>query len=473
MGQLEFGILKALKTGKFLMLLLDSSKSPISCTTISPALEIKVKQNVYISFFDNSEKYWFVYATEEQLKKIIETLKNLNATIQIISDTEQSLPNSTQQTMQDIVSNPQPLLETDSQADRESNTDSSDIRKTKLSILNRMANMGHSVLPPNKSAADKTSDSSDTNESNDYSKTVTLRHKNLKGNLKKHNLDKTKEETGLVDQHKITRIDTNIENVPPLYTFVEEQLVPVASTNITMGSSSTTNDMNTFMSEQRVSCTELRINMNRMAEKIDQVFSKISDITHTDINNIPSPFYNEILQKLLNEYESKIKTYEEIIKSHGTDNSVITKLRQESSKLHQDEIESLNKKISEVLSINEEKDSEIFNLKSEIKVFKENSTRAAELEAVNFKLSQENQSLRKELNYKNEEKQILKNDPKYTLDENSINVDRNHFVKNILSHTFHAISANFHNSENYSGETVKNIVANVIKSEFQNLKQDH
>ncbi|XP_053601285.1 putative uncharacterized protein DDB_G0289041 isoform X2 [Plodia interpunctella] len=449
-GKLGFAIIKITKSGFHNVVLYDSNKTPLSSTTVSSSLEISVKNNVYISYFDNMQKYWNLYSTEEEVKKIVNILKTLNAVVKYTSDNEKGPPVP----IKKYSKAPLPI-ETQSQIDRESDTDSTINKRTKQSILNRMANMGHSVLPQN-TATEKTSDSSDTNNSNNYSKTLTVRHKPVKGNMKRNSTDKSIEMQSLIDAHKTT----NIENTPPLYTFVSGQLVPITTTNMMTTSNNSTNELNMFMSEQRVNSSEMRINITRMTDKVDQVLSKVSDLAHECTNNLNSNFQNEIFQKLLHEYETKIKVYEELIKKKDIDKN--STFSEESTILQpNNEIELLNKKLSEALDINKSKDSQIFTLQSELTIFKEKFKSMTDLKASNFELFQENQRLKQE-----SEKRI------YSLNDKNCNDKSIEDIKNILNNTFHSISANFDSDEHYMGETIKSIVANVIKTAFENLKQE-
>ncbi|XP_026764078.2 FK506-binding protein 15 [Galleria mellonella] len=463
-GKIGLAILKVIKSEQHNIILYDSNKTTLSCVTVSPTLEVMVKDNLYLSYYDNQHKYWTIYGKEDEIKKIIDILKNFNTIIKYSSDTEKGPPEPDK--IKNIMDTPSKVS---NQTEKESDTDSSVNRKTKLSILNRMATVGQSILPPSTLTALKTSDSSDTNDAYNHPKTT--RHKLSKNIVRRNNSEKNLiESNSFLEAHRIplSKTDQSIEK-NPLYTHVCGQLVPVTQTSIITSPTNNSNDMNLFISEQRISNSELRINLNRVTDKVDQVFRKITDLEHKDVNSANTSFQNEILQKLLTEYENKIKVYEELIKSKGIENSnTLVKHENTASdnlkQQYEDEINLLKSKLANLEEINLVKTNKISQLEFDIKELEEKIERER---LSKNEILQEMEDLRKEVLCKNQEltdinkKQEVLNTQ--TFDKTSNDVKDK--LKNIMNDTFHSISIHFENNDNYTGESIKNIIGAVIKKE--------
>ncbi|XP_059049355.1 FK506-binding protein 15 [Achroia grisella] len=461
-GKIGLAILNMMKSAQYNIILYDSNKATLSCVTISPTLEVMVKDNVYLSYYDNQQRYWTIYGKEDEINKIVDTLKNFDAVIKFSSNAEKGPPEPNETKNISTVSSNIPL-----QAEKESDTDSSVNRRTKLTILNRMATVGHSILPPNTLSTLKTSDSSDTNDTDNYSKTT--RHKVSKNIVRRNNPEKhIVDNQSLCDTQRISlpMMNQSTEN-SPLYAHVSSQLVPMTNTSIITSSTNNSNDMSLFMSEQRISNSELRINLNRMTDKVDQILGKVTDLDHKHSGSTNINFQNEILQKLLTEYENKIKVYEEIIKSKGTEQSNIlvkhgNTLADNLKQQYEDEINMMKTKLYNLEEICSAKDKEISKFKLDIneleeKVEKEKSNKNNVMEEM-VELRKELISKTQQLHDTNQKQKVF-NTQKIDLTDSDIS-DK---LKNIMNDTFHAISAHFENNDNYSGENIKNTIGIIIK----------
>lgn len=418
----------------------------LSYTTISSNLEVIIKNDTYISYYDNVGVYWSLYGTKDEVKKVTEHLTSFDVNIKYSSYTDQSLLEPANDEIKTDVMSIQ-----SKKIDKGSDTDSSVNRKTKASILNRMANMGHSVLPARTLPVEKTSDSSDTMESETHPKTV--RHKPVKNNFKKNNLENMSDQITESHQRTIVPKTESMGNIP-LYASHAGQLLPMTSTNIITGPS---NEMGMFISEQRISNSELRINMNRITDKVDAVLDKINNFQQKENTNVQT----DILMKLLTEYENKIKVYEELLKSRSDQKieSVTT------SKHNDDQVEILKNKISEFEKMNLEKNKEILKLQEEIKLMKSKNAEE-KLEQVNNEGLLLTKISNLENNYKGKEEELADIQNKYEILVTNASTSNDNIgdkVKNIMNDTFQTISVNFDNNESYMGETVKKIVATVIK----------
>lgn len=449
-GKLGFAIVKIQKTGAHNIILYDSNKTTLSCTTISPNLEVTIKNDTYISYYDNVRKYWSIYGTKEEVKKVTDHLASFEVNIQFSSYTDQGPPEPTKvEIKSDITS------EQSEKIDKGSDTDSSINRKTKASILNRMANMGQSVLPTRAVPVERTSDSSDTMETDSHPKSV--RHKLVKSIIKRHHLENMSESQQITESHQRTIVPKaeNIGNIP-LYTSHSGQLLPMTSTNLITGPC---NEMGMFISEQRISNSELRINMNRITDKVDAVLDKISNFEPKGNSNVQT----DILMKLLTEYENKIKVYEELLKSRTDKNveHITTAIHANNDK----QVVILQNKITEFEKINQDKNKEVLNLQEEIKLLKSKY----EQDKVDH-INNESQLLTtiNNLEISNKEKceQLVDVQNQYENLVTNTSVSNDNIgekVKNIMNDTFQTISVNFNNNESYTGETVKKIIATVIK----------
>ncbi|KAL4706876.1 hypothetical protein ACJJTC_010110 [Scirpophaga incertulas] len=439
-GKVGFALIKMVNTDSHNIILYDSNKRTLSCATITPNFIITFKENVYFSYIDNSQKYWCLYSSEKELTTIKKIFEGLGAIIKISTNGQKKLETSE--------------LEQVSTTEVESDTDDTLYKKTKMSILHRMANMGHSVLPSEPLAVEKSSSSSDTSE-NDYK---TDRNKQIK-NIERNSLEKTAFKTqALVEIKKnIDTPENPIHNVP-LFTSVSGQFVPVSTSNVIAKTSSCCgNDLNYFITEQRINNSEVRININRVNDKIDQILCNMPHLKNKEDST--GEFQFEIMQKLLTEYETKIKYYEELLKSKSSEMPTIYNRENE-----QAQINELLDKIKELECNVKKKNSEISELDTKIKLSQSNHNNEIVIKDEYIEsLIKKEQNLNLELCSKQQE--ILNLIDKYeNKDENfEVQSDLKNKVKNIMNDTFQSISINFDNDKEYTGETIKNIIASIIK----------
>lgn len=422
------------------IVLYDSNKTNLSSATVTSNLEVTVKGNLYISYYDNLRCYWSLCGNEEDMKKVVDTLQHLNVTIKFFQNIDETLPKP--ETEKEKIS-------VDVQNDKnnqESDTDSSLNRKTKQSILNRMANMGHSVLPPQAVHTEKTSDSSDTNEIVNPPKP---RHKPIKAISRKFSTDKnTPEAHSQVEVIKAMspRVEQFTEK-PQLYTLINGQLVPVTNTSCPsiLPSPSQSNDLSLFITEHRISNSEMRMNMNRTSEKIDLILDKLKDLSSTDISKSGN-FQIEVMQKLLNEYESKIDIYEKILKGQDVPKTL--------NQIPNDG--QYKSKIAELEKVIADKNNEIVEIKQ--KLLQE----ACEKQKIENTVQDEIKNLKSCIDLKDKELATISTKLEETTHKDASN-ELGNKLKSIMNDTFRAVTAKFESNENYSGESVKNIIGSIIK----------
>lgn len=351
---------------------------------------------------------------------------------------------------------PEPIAEAETiapisnieQQSRESDTDSSINKKTKASILNRMANMGHSILPTRAPPAEISSDSSETVEA----VIKTARHKPIKASTKRSSIENiANEHQNLTEEyHKIKSGNLEFDRHVALY---NNQYMPLSNTSVVTGNSS---EFGMFMTEQRINNSELRININRITDKMDMALKTLSSLEHKEKDRNVS---TDVMLKLLAEYENKIKIYEDAMKSKSNFNNkkISDALTHLSSN---NEVELLKSKISEVENDNVAKCNEISILQKEINDLNKKHSQDIQLQTNEItELHKKVSSLESELQVKDKELSDLKISSNTKVDKDNIEEK----VKNIMNDTFQTISTNFDNNENYSGETIKRIIGSVIK----------
>lgn len=434
------------------MIIYDSKKTPLSSLTISDTIVIKVNRNNSLSYYDDVRKFWCINPSAPNLQEILDILRSLNVNLELVSEERENA----QETILTEYAEKGESINNKNENEKESDTDASFSRKTKDSILKRMATMGQSVLPPSHAGAVQTSDSSDTNEpKNPQKPRCKPKVANKKALLEKKSLDTSKlceftEKTSLPKPEKSDQSHEDLVDIDHKLPLImsrrnNEVMKPM---NIDVE----TNSLGIFVSEQKLSNSELRINMNRMADKLDILLDKVKDLDvnerkKTTNNSNVSQFQNEITLKLLNEYEKKINKYEEFIKLKGFDCDTFELASlSKSDNVHQ------SKNLEELQKLCNEKDNEIMRLKEELKNL-----------------------CNKEAQFQNDEKRLLKeiNDFKNKLSETNTHtvnksddkqcIDITNKLKQIMNDTFQAIAANFNDEESYTGAKIKGIVGLVVK----------
>lgn len=430
----------------------DTNKATLSCTLVSPQLEVITKENSNLSYYDNQKRYWSIYGTQVEFSKFIAELKTLS--VQVKDSKEKEPFEKSFETSEKLLTSAEM-----SKDDKESDTDSSVYKKTKDSILKRMAIMGHSVLPTQSVPLTKSDESSDSDESAQK----VIRHKPQKSNVRKNLMEK-------VDLHSNDYTNINLKrntSIMKLYDDIllsEQQIVPIKSTNIiTNPNINTSNELNMFMSEQRISNSELRININRLSDKMDKILERVQG--DSEIKSCANHFQNNLVQKLLDEYENKIKCYENFLDSKGIDYNIISKTIKPKEHItdniserdtYTNKIQELSKNIEEKIRENSKLKLDIENLHEKYENF------CSEFEKKCNNYTKEVNTLKQELNSKNEEILTISKKNESTV-PNVIDVKNK--LKSIMNETFHSLSAHFTDNEHYEGAVIKSIVADVIKKE--------
>ncbi|XP_075986123.1 uncharacterized protein LOC142983141 [Anticarsia gemmatalis] len=427
-GKLGFAIIKIHKTGEHNIILYDSNKTTLSSANISTRLEVTIKKNCYISYYDSSKKYWSLYGTQEEAKKIAELLTSLGANVNYAPYSDKGYTQPINAATESLNFSSTTQYE---QQNKESDTDSATNKKTKASLLTRMANLGHSLLPSKHVPAEVSSDSSDVNDTDTQLKSV--RHK-PRNNSKKNQYDHSLSEL----QHQriiATKMDT--DNNVALY---NQQFMPLVS-----------QEMNMFMLEQRVNNCELRMSLNRINDKVESVLQQI--------DNFEQQNPNAVMTKLLDEYENKVKLYLDSMEQDRLEGKEIDSAPSTPSK--DDDIEVLKRKISEIKQDNEDKVNEITNLHDEMQLLKDKHAQDLEIQAGREKeMLSAIKRLEDELKMKSDELTDMKDNMSANTSNNE---DIGEKVKNIMNETFQTISINFDNNDQYTGETIKKIIGTVIK----------
>ncbi|GBP66786.1 FK506-binding protein 15 [Eumeta japonica] len=480
-GKLGLALLKLFTPIDMKLVLYDSNKRALSSASVSARLEVQIQNNKYVSYCDDMKKNWSLSCSNiEEIDIIIQTFREWNINI-IYNEYVRKGPSTSPKPV--VTKNLLPETLKDS-SDKGSDTDSSINRKTKTSILNRMALVGQSVLP-SPSTIDKTSDSSDTDL---HPQHRISRHKPHKTNSKRQHAEKKVTDEVTISQPAYTMdadyqtsiIKTPIQLAENMHMGTDlKQLVSITSFSNDNLSHST--DMKHFISENRVNNTELRININRVADKLDLILNKIknSECKGQFCNN--SDFTKSVFQKLLIEYESRIRDQDEKIKQlesllqHKT--SVTTKCdifdNQKTEEINnKDEILNLRLKIESLEKENCDKTNEIGTLKSDIEGVRKSLINRNE---VIHELEKKCESVIDNLAKKSEEYELLKVDhhkineefcqlkEKFKETIQKPNEQIHAQLKSIMNNTFRSLAANFDNDENYRGDSVKTIVGTIIK----------
>ncbi|KAJ2946471.1 hypothetical protein O0L34_g12515 [Tuta absoluta] len=438
-GKLGFAILKITKTSNYSIVLYNSNKSTLSNTLITAALNITLKGNNYISYYDNQNKYWSLYGKENEVNKIMNMLSTLNVNVKHTINSDENPPEPNKIDSEKTEVKPLALAH-----DKESDTDSSVNRRTKASILNRMANMGHSVLPPSPLANVSSDSSSETSKVEE--KPPKVRPKPTK----RTSIEKKIIETTNLTESKKMPIDQLVSPIQPsnstLFTMLNGQLVPVSNTNLVPTYGSFNNEMNLFMTEQRMNNNELRVNISRTTDKVDQVLEKLKVL---DGSGGGTSFQMEVMQKLLSEYENKIKNYEQILASQNQQTYISERAIN---------LQTHNAEITNLQSVIEDKEKEINAITEKYEV--KESKLVKEIGYLKEDLSVKTMELEKLIQDFNETKQTNKT------------TDFEEKLKKVMNEVYGSIAENFENEKKYSGDDVKKMLASIIKkSTIQSLHE--
>lgn len=427
-GKLGFAIMKIVSHDQIKLILYDSSKRTLSSATVKANLEVIIQKNNYINYVDDNNKSWsLVCSDSEELTNIVKELKTYDVKLKFVNEITHPPITEKPSRLKDIAADP---------SNKGSDTDSILQRKNKASILSRMAMVGQAILPAQ--PIEQTSDSSDTNE---YKTHKAVRHKHSKNILKK-NIDRqvsdvydSYENISPAQNTTIMPIQSTSTDNISLFTTINGQLVPVTQT---ITKSHDNPDFNNMLSEQRISNSELRINISKMDFKVDQILERIKVFEQKDGYSDPPLFAKDIYNKLLSEYENKIKDQNEKIK------------------VLEAQVTSQNYNLNNIKIDDCEDNTQNINIYENKIISLEKGIADNDIEL---------SSLRKQLSETVSEKEALKK----INEDHADNFDKK--VKNIMNNTFHALSNNFEDDENYTGKNIKRIIATTIrKLTIQNLE---
>ncbi|CAH4014850.1 unnamed protein product [Pieris brassicae] len=432
--KLGFAIIKDIKDDVHSLIIYTSEKRTLSLATITSTFVINVKKDVNISYYDNYKKYWLISSAPSKICDIVKCLETFKVSITYLNDVDISSPKDVIDTVNNIPDQlPNNSLDID--------TDSSRNQKNKDSILKRMATMGQSVLPPSKNIASKSTDSSDTNE---YDHPSLPRHKTVKSLPKKHTTEK--------NACSGNQYNNELSKILPNTLKIQDSMIPV---NIKKLESFHENNIHSLITEQRISNSEIRININRLSDKVEHLCNKTlgGDLQSHSLN-----YQNEIVNKLLKEYESKIAVYEKFIKLNGLEcNLLFTNENEPSSSGKIDSINETEKdKGNQALEINE------LNKKIDLltNAFSQMTEKHKQYEEI---LLKEIDTLKQDLNDKNECLYTITNNVQ-SIAANSNSEEYSNKLKNIMNSSFQTISSKFNDEDSYLGTVVKSIVAKIIKT---------
>ncbi|XP_045502328.1 uncharacterized protein LOC123699440 [Colias croceus] len=440
---LGFAIIKSATDNTHHLFIYTSEKRTLSLATINSTFIVNVKKDVSISYYDNFKKYWLICAPAAKIANIVDCLQNINVNIK----------HSTDENVEEVLD--------DTVASKKNVGSDGDLSNSKDSILKRMANMGQSVLPQLNNVTVQSTDSTD--EHDDENNLNFTRHKLTKNTAKRSTEKNSHSTNNHLESNKphppARPLIENSTSILPL----KQELALIKNTDLkgpsnTQYSDLNSYDMHSFISEQRISNTELRINVNRLSDKLELLtLNKASELEKTQSTS-KQPM--NIVEKLIKEYESKIMIYENFIKSKGFDCSLILASPNETSIPNSED----GKGNDNLQLLCQEKDKEIEDLKNKLQIITESHATISE----NYKtfesfLLNEINELKKDVTDKND--LITKMDTNIqVLMENHNKNDMNNKIKKLMNNTYQTISMNFNDDENYPGATVKTIVGAVIKN---------
>ncbi|XP_023934499.2 uncharacterized protein LOC112043349 isoform X2 [Bicyclus anynana] len=450
-GRVGFAIFNIKNNDRHKMVIYDSNKTRLSCLTIIHKPAIKVNGKINISYYDDQRRFWSVNPSTTKFEEILEILKSLNVNLEFVTS-------AVEETEKKLIENAEKDLPINKavEDEKESDTDVSFNKKTKDSILKRMASMGQSVLPPPHVAVAQTSDSSDTIVPQNQRKS---RHKpkviNKKSPLEKKILDSDKICELEISKNSVkpetlpeTQMDLNIDS---------NQIGPTIATANTksVDISTKSNSIELFISEQKFCNSELRIDISRMSDKLEILLDKIKDLEAFNIGSNNSQFQNEITQKLLNEYEKRINKYEEFIKLKGFDCNTfeLTPV----SKSNTNQISRSTEMETQLQLLCNKKDEEIVQLRNELQLY---SNKEKQFHDHEKSLLKEINDLKDIINIKDDCAVNANRKLDDTAKQTDTITDK---LKQIMNDTFQAISVNFDDKEMYAGAKIKTVVGLVVK----------
>lgn len=393
------------------MVLYSSDKCTLFCTNMSPELHVTLKGAV-ISLYDDQKKYWGLCFNDKNIDKIKEILQQENVIIKYY-ETPSAKPTDESEHTDEIKTESTDVIDT--------NTPS--LKNDKASILSRIANVGHAILPSTsgspvkKNTTPEKSHSTDTFHSNDKlnvisDKTVTktLNNSNrsvaIQANDNNHGVNNGTESNNV-------RLPDN-DNQLCRHAVEISKLVPIA-TNIECG----------------ISASEIGVLINKLTH--------LQGLVKTA----------EILETLEKENNKICACKEKVVNEPYLETDSVD------SNISEDKSNEKIEKMSILEHLIREKDDIILNLQSELKLERTKNSRLLEDNSTKC-LKQQVEDLKQDLIIKNEE---FKN----WLPRNEVDIMLASNVKKLMNNTFHSLASNFENDSTYSGSNVKGILETVIK----------
>ncbi|XP_073943101.1 uncharacterized protein isoform X2 [Choristoneura fumiferana] len=427
-GKVGFAVLKMVKTDIFKMILYSSDKSTLFCITLSPELQVTLK-GAMISLYDDHKKYWGLCFNDKNIDKIKEILQQEDVVIKDYESPPAKLTDESEQ-IDEIETESINIIETNTLA----------LKNDKASILSRIANVGHAILPSTpaspvkKSTAIEQNHPTGTFDSNvklsamsdetDTSITKTM-HDSTRSIAIQANDDNHEVNNSTVSNNVKFDPQYPLLNLPShdnqLYPSISRHTVPIPKlvpiiTNLECG----------------ISASEIGVLINKLTHL--QGLVKTMEILETfeKGNNKICPCKDKVVNE----------------PNLGMDSM--------DSNISEDKIKQNLDKISTLEELIREKDNIILNLQSELKIERIKNNDLLKVDNSTKCLEQQVEDLKQDLIIKNEE---FKN----MLPRNEVDIMIANIVKKLMNDTFRSLASNFESDSSYSGSNVKGILATVIK----------
>lgn len=317
-------------TGGKEIILYKDKQNILAKITFTDDTEVHV-ENEYIDLVDINNEKWIVRFEENCLSEFLDKLKQVNIKI----------------TMKKVI--PKHIDNTDSVDNNDDNqSEQTVLTQTKADILTRMAKMGQPILPSNiKSRNDN---------DNIPSSPPSLSNKKISDSNINDNIN--------ANYQSPSSPNENLKNAPYTISFTPNpstQLSPYHSMypdrlpNPTLiNTVITSQEFNLFASENRIQNSEVRMNLNTLSNKLDNVLSEISKIREPNTDKLENDYLKSKISDLerdisnltrqLNEANNSSKQTELEIAIKSKDNEL------NSQKIKVIELENLLKNMEELQS---------------------------------------------------------------------------------------------------------------------------
>ncbi|XP_061713588.1 uncharacterized protein LOC133522303 isoform X2 [Cydia pomonella] len=235
-GKVGFAMMKIVKSGLCKIILYSPDKSTLSCTTITPQLDVTMSSGAMISYYDDQKKYWGLCFNDKNIERVKELLEKENVAIKPYISTEIKTEVRIQES--DVATD-----EIGNSSKTEDSTAMPAISEIdKASILNRIANVGHAILPSlpgspaKKSTSIEVTNTSDLHGSADQSRALP----NVRIRKECDNISMPEINESIAGQAVLNNIETNnmkecgqttVRSVPlvnnQIFTYVNGYMVPL------------------------------------------------------------------------------------------------------------------------------------------------------------------------------------------------------------------------------------------------------